>query len=151
MKKNLLFAFTFFAITTSVLAQDKTRDEAKAKEDAEAKLTEVWKPEPRVVAPGKTSSDAPSDAIVLFDGKDFSQWETESGKGDIQWKIDGGAATVNKGGIKTKKGFGDCQLHLEWRAPSVVKGNGQGRGNSGIFFMGRYELQVLDSYNNRTY
>lgn len=151
MKKQLLFAITFLGFASTLFAQDKTKEEAKKREDEEAKLTEVWRPEPKVVTPGKTSSDAPSDAVVLFDGSNFSQWETESGKGDIQWKLDGGAMTVAKGGIKTKKSFGDCQLHIEWRTPSVVKGSGQGRGNSGIFFMGIYELQVLDSYNNRTY
>jgi len=115
-------------------------------------LTEIWNPEPKVVAPGKTSQDAPADATVLFNGKDFSAWTGKGGK-QIEWTIADGAMTV-KGGtgeITSKQGFGDCQLHIEWRTPSVVKGAGQGRGNSGIFLMGKYELQVLDSYNNKTY
>ncbi|GAB3027313.1 DUF1080 domain-containing protein [Niabella terrae] len=117
------------------------------------KLTEVWQPEPKIVTPGATAATAPDDAIVLFDGKNFSEWEPEKGGGEVQWKLEDGAMTVagGKGAIKTKKAFGDCQLHIEWRTPAVVKGDGQGRGNSGIFLMSHYELQVLDSYKNRTY
>jgi hypothetical protein len=115
------------------------------------KMTEVWKPEPKIVTPAPRAWDAPSDAITLFDGKDFSKWNTASGKGDIKWKLEQDMMTVSGGAIQTKEAFGDCQLHVEWKAPSVVKGEGQGRGNSGIFLMGRYELQILDSYNNRTY
>lgn len=141
MKNKLLLAFIIVINYSTVVAQ------------GDPKLTEVWQPEPRVVAPGKTAADAPTDATVLFDGKDFSNWENKSGKGEIKWKLESNIMTVagGSGDIKTKKGFGDCQLHIEWRTPAVVKGDGQGRGNSGIFFMGRYELQVLDSYKNRTY
>jgi hypothetical protein len=116
------------------------------------KLTEVWQPEPKVVAPGKTSLDAPSDAISLFNGKDLSQWQAVNG-GSPTWKVKENYMQVNPGtgNIQTKKGFGDCQLHIEWKTPDTAKGDGQGRGNSGIFLMGRYELQVLDSYHNRTY
>lgn len=118
-----------------------------------SRFTEIWQPVPKEVTPGKQYGDIPSDAIVLFDGKDFSQWETESNQSPVKWKLANGAMTVAKGGggIRTKQAFGDCQLHLEWRTPDSVKGNGQGRGNSGVFLMGRYELQVLDSYKNRTY
>ena len=107
--------------------------------------------EPRVVTPG-TGTAAPSDAIVLFDGKDFSQWESTQG-GAVRWKLENGAMFVvgKTGNIQTKQSFGDCQLHIEWRTPEVVEGEGQGRGNSGIFFQKKYELQVLDSYNNKTY
>jgi hypothetical protein len=115
-------------------------------------LTEIWSPVPKVVSPGKTSQDPPADAIVLFNGKDFSAWNGKGGKA-VEWTIADAAMTV-KGGtgeIISKQGFGDCQLHIEWRTPSEVKGKGQGRGNSGIFLMGKYELQVLDSYNNETY
>ena len=117
------------------------------------KLTEVWQPEPRIIEPGKTSQDAPSDAIVLFNGKDLSQWQEASHGGAPTWKIKDGYMQVNPGtgNIQTKKGFGDCQLHIEWKTPDTAKGNGQERGNSGIFLMSRYELQVLDSYHNRTY
>lgn len=119
----------------------------------EPALTELWQPEPRVIEPGKSSSGAPSDAIVLFDGKNLEQFEKADGNGAAKWEIKDGAMTVVKGtgAIKTKQKFGDCQLHIEWRSPAEVKGDGQGRGNSGIFFMSQYELQVLDSYKNRTY
>ena len=102
--------------------------------------------EPTVVDPGPP----PSDAIVLFDGKDLSKW---SGKeGDAKWTVKDGYMQVNgTGPITTKEEFGDCQLHVEWATPSEVKGEGQGRGNSGIFLQGRYEIQVLDSYQNKTY
>jgi len=115
-------------------------------------LTEIWNPIPKVVSPGKTSQDAPADAVVLFNGKDFSAWNGKGGK-PVEWTISDGAMTVKGGSgeIISKQGFGDCQLHIEWRSPAVVKGEGQGRGNSGIFLMGKYELQVLDSYNNKTY
>jgi hypothetical protein len=122
-------------------------------QEGDPKLTEVWKPVPPVVTPGKTAADPPSDAIVLFKGAGFEAWESEKKGNTVEWTLDGGAMTVKPGtgGIQTKAGFGSCQLHIEWRAPAVVKGQGQGRGNSGIFLMGRYELQVLDSYNNTTY
>jgi hypothetical protein len=105
------------------------------------------KDEPRIVEPGPP----PADAIVLFDGKDLSQWQSDKG-GAVRWELSDGVATVNKtGSISTKQTFGDCQLHIEWATPAVVKGTGQGRGNSGIYLSGRYEIQVLDSYNNKTY
>src|ERR1044072_2933276 len=115
------------------------------------KLTEVWKPVPPSVTPGLGSAP-PSDAVVLFAGKDLSQWEQENG-GPAKWSVAEEAFTVVKGTgtLRTKRGFGDCQLHIEWRTPAKVEGEGQGRGNSGIFLQGRYEVQVLDSYNNTTY
>jgi len=123
-----------------------------AQQNGDPKLTEIWKPVPRVVSPGATPSDAPSDAIILFNGKDAASWQNKNGNA-FNWKVESGAMTVvpNAGDIQTKEGFGDCQLHIEWRTPAEVSGEGQGRGNSGIFLMGRYELQVLDSYNNNTY
>ncbi len=105
--------------------------------------------EPPVVTPG-THGSAPSDAIVLFDGKDLSAWTSEKG-GAPQWKIENGYAEVHGSGIMTKEQFGDIQLHVEWASPAEVKGDGQGRGNSGVYFQGRYEIQVLDSYQNKTY
>jgi hypothetical protein len=123
-----------------------------AQNAGDPKLTEVWNPIPAKVSPGKTAADAPSDAIVLFDGKSGTAWQQTNGK-DFNWKVDSGFMQVKPGtgNIQTKQSFGSCQLHIEWRAPYVVKGEGQGRGNSGIFLMSRYELQVLDNYNNRTY
>jgi hypothetical protein len=113
--------------------------------------TEVWEPEPAVVTPGEGTTP-PSDAIVLFDGTNLDKWESIKG-GEAKWEVSNGAMTmVNRAGdIRTKEVFGDCQLHIEWRTPAEVKGESQGRGNSGIFLQGIYELQVLDSYNNRTY
>jgi hypothetical protein len=106
------------------------------------------KDEPRIIEPGPP----PSDAIVLFDGKDFSKWESQKDGGEVKWEVSDGVATVNRtGSIRTRQGFGDCQLHVEWAAPAVVKGSGQQRGNSGVYLSGRYELQVLDSYDNKTY
>lgn len=116
------------------------------------KLSEYWEPAAPIVTPGRTAQDAPSDAIVLFDGKNLSEWVSDKG-GQAQWTIEDGALVVKagSGGIRTKRGFGDCQLHVEFRTPAVIKGEGQGRGNSGIYFMDRYELQVLDNHNNKTY
>ncbi len=103
--------------------------------------------EPRVMDPGPP----PSDAIVLFDGKDLAQWRGSNGR-LARWDVKDGVMTVNQtGSITTTNSFGDCQLHVEWATPAEVKGEGQGRGNSGIILQGRYEVQVLDSYNNKTY
>lgn len=96
----------------------------------------------------------PSDATVLFDGKDLSAWKSQKDGGPAPWKVENGYFEVVKGtgGIETKQGFGDCQLHIEFRSPSPAVGKDQDRGNSGVFFMGgRYEVQVLDSYENVTY
>jgi hypothetical protein len=124
---------------------------AVPQDDARPEDSEVWEPEPSIVTPGGLLGP-PSDAIVLFDGTDLSAWSDANG-GDAGWSIRGGAMTVvsGSGGVQTRQGFGDVQLHIEWRTPGEVVSEGQGRGNSGIFFMERYELQVLDSYNNRTY
>ena len=104
--------------------------------------------EPRIIDAGPP----PSDAIVLFDGEDLSQWKNLKDGGPAKWEVKDGVATVNgTGHILTKQAFGDCQLHLEWAAPAEVKGQGQGRGNSGVYLQGRYEIQVLDSYENKTY
>lgn len=118
-------------------------------------MTEIWEPEVKVIMPAKTLGNAPSDAIILFDGKNLDQWVSQK---DINkpagWKIidkDYMEVVPGSGAIQTKMTFGDCQLHLEWSAPDVVLDGGQARGNSGVFFQNRYELQILDSYNNRTY
>jgi hypothetical protein len=112
------------------------------------------RPMPRVVDPGPAGAPvpAPADAIVLFDGKDLSKWTTAKGEA-AKWKIENGAmeAVKGAGSIQTKDGFGDCQLHVEWASPAVVAGDSQGRGNSGVFLMNTYEVQVLDCYNNKTY
>lgn len=113
--------------------------------------TEDWSRKPEVVTPGKGSLP-PSDAMVLYGGAgDLDKWESQR-EGPVRWEA-GDELTVvgGTGGIKTKESFGDMQLHIEWRSPAKVKGDGQGRGNSGIFLMGKYEVQVLDSYDNETY
>jgi hypothetical protein len=118
-------------------------------------MTEIWEPEVKIVTPAKKVGDAPSDAIVLFDGKNLDQWVSQK---DITkpapWKIvdnDHMEVVPQSGGIQTKMKFGDCQIHIEFSAPDIVENAGQGRGNSGLFLQNRYELQILDSYNNRTY
>jgi hypothetical protein len=121
--------------------------------------TEVWQPEPKIVTPGKTNEAPPSDAIVLFDGTNLDQWVSVKDKGPAKWKVDNGVMTVDKstGNIETKRSFKNYQLHIEWRIPEDITGTGQARGNSGLFLAstgngdGGYELQILDSYNNKTY
>jgi hypothetical protein len=124
------------------------------------RVHDAARPYPPVVTPGTLSTDSqpgkpPSDAIVLFDGKDLSQWEHRHGDSGspAQWRVENGYFEVvpKTGALQTKQEFGDCQLHIEWMAPTVVRGEGQGRGNSGVFLMNRYEIQVLDSYENPTY
>lgn len=114
------------------------------------------RPKPRVVNPGPYTapSPPPSDAVVLFDGRSLDRWRADdSTKGPARWKIVSGAIEIvpGTGGIVTSEGFGDAQLHIEWMAPSPARGTGQDRGNSGVFLMGRYEVQVLDSYGSDTY
>ena len=108
------------------------------------------RPHPQVVTPAAQAGGAPSDAIVLFDGKDFSQWQTPQ-RGT--WKLASGYMEVapGSGDLATRQKFGNVQLHVEWAAPVEIRGNSQNRGNSGIFLQGRYEIQVLDSYQNPTY
>jgi len=142
-KPIVMMAGILAAIPASVLAQDEMQREAAK--------TEVWEPVPALVATPLNA--APSDAVVLFDGKDLSAWESENG-GDAPWSVADGAVMVVPGskGIVSKQSFCDIQLHLEWRTPVQTQGfDGQHRGNSGVFLQRRYEVQVLDSYNNPTY
>lgn len=141
MKIPKLFYASIFAVLFSVNAFSQ----------GDPKLTEVWEPVPAIVTPGNATA-APSDALVLFDGKSLNEWVNDKGVAP-EWTIKDGVLTVKPGAgtIQTKKSFADCQLHIEWRTPSEIVGEGQGRGNSGIFLQSRYELQVLDSYNNPTY
>ena len=122
--------------------------------------TEVYTPVPPVVTPGKTNMDAPSDATVLFDGKNLDQWVLVSDSTKpAPWKVANGILTVDKttGNIRTKQSFMDYQLHIEWKEPKTLTGTGQARGNSGLFLASTgpgddgYELQILDNYNNTTY
>lgn len=109
------------------------------------------RPPPAVVTPG-TNGSAPSDALVLFDGKSLASWKKEGSADAAGWRVADGCAEVNgTGSIETKESFGDCQLHVEWATPAKVESESQGRGNSGVFMMGLFEIQVLDSFENRTY
>ncbi len=121
--------------------------------------TEVWEPVPPVVTPGESSAVPPSDAVVLFDGTNLDEWVNTNDKGPAGWTVADGVMTVDKsvGNIETKRTFGSYQLHIEWRIPTGITGEGQSRGNSGIFLASTgegdagYEIQVLDSYDNPTY
>jgi hypothetical protein len=147
MKKVLLATCCLF-ITLSLLAQ------------TDPKATEVWEPVPKVITPGKTPQDPPSDAIILFDGKNLDAWRSVKDTTQAAaWEVADEIMTVNKkaGNIETKQRFMDYQLHIEWRIPENITGNDQARGNSGVFLASSgpgdngYELQVLDNYNNKTY
>jgi hypothetical protein len=135
---------------------------ANAQQTAKPEDTEVWEPVPKVVTPGKyVEVQPPSDAIILFNGKNLDEWVSTADRDKpADWTISGDILTVNKkggGNIETKRSFKNYQLHLEWRVPANIAGTGQARGNSGVFLasIGKgdagYELQVLDSYNNKTY
>lgn len=152
MNKKALIAAMAMSISMAAAAQVNEKKQTP-------ESTELWNPVPRVVTPGSASVNAspvtaPSDALVLFDGKDLSKWESAApGNAAAPWTVNDGAITVKPGSgdIQTRQDFDNYQLHIEFRTPVEVKGEGQGRGNSGIFMQGVYELQVLDSYNNRTY
>ena len=144
MKKKLLFIAILSASLSTLNAQNEQLTLPEQ--------TEIWIPEPKVVVPG-TETTAPSDAYILFDGKNATAWQHADGK-PVQWAIENGAMTVVKGTgeIISKQSFGDCQMHIEWRSPVESDDlKGQQKGNSGVFFQGRYEVQVLNSYKNRTY
>lgn len=117
-------------------------------------MTEFWTPQPPVVTPATQNiAGAPSDALVLLGADDdLNAWQHENGN-PVKWQIQDGVMTVTPrtGAIRTKSDFGDCQLHLEWSAPVKVEGTSQGRGNSGVFLQGLYEVQILDNYENETY
>ncbi|WP_025764737.1 3-keto-disaccharide hydrolase [Dyadobacter tibetensis] len=148
------FSLVMMGLLSAVTAQAQLQPGKQTPESSE-----LWSPEPRLVTAGKADSQvsgftAPSDAIVLFDGRNLDQWvSAKDGSSKAPWTNSDGIMTVvpKSGDIQTKELFGDYQMHIEWRTPAKVDGNGQGRGNSGIFMQGIYELQVLDSYNNRTY
>ena len=137
-------------LTSASLLSLAARADSPAPQKMKPEETEVWTPVPPIVS--APAGKAPSDAVVLFDGTSLASWEPVK-KDSKGWVIEDGALVVvpKSGYLQTKAAFGDIQLHIEFREPSVVKGKGQGRGNSGVFFMGLYELQVLDSYDNPTY
>lgn len=136
----------------SMNAQEKFPEQMPMKPE----MSEYWTPQPPIVTPGTSTSKAaltaPSDAIILFDGNDLSQWVNDKGA-PAEWIVQKGVMTVDKskGDILTKEKFGDFQLHIEWCVPKDIEGSSQGRGNSGIFLQDMYEIQILDCYNNKTY
>jgi len=139
MCKKLIFLFAASLYSFIIYSQN------------DPKTTELWEPIPAKVTPGENGSP-PSDAIVLFNGIDLSNFESMRGE-EPKWKVENGIVTVvpNTGGLRTKQKFGDCQLHVEWRTPEKDLDKGQNKGNSGIFFMEKYEVQVLGSFENKTY
>jgi len=155
VRRAALAASLLALIATAAFAQAVPSPDPNAKPQD----TEVWTPVPAIVTPGATPTAAPSDAIVLFDGKSLSEWVNTKDKQPAGWTVADGVITVAKGAgnIETKRSFKNYQLHLEWRVPKDVTGSGQGRGNSGVFLASTgptdfgYELQILDSYKNTTY
>ena len=152
MMLRSLTSFALLAISLALMAPSlSAQDRAPVYWD----VHDPDRPTPPVVAPGPAPDQPvppPTDATVLFDGSDFSAWTHDDGS-PVQWTLEDGYMEVvpGTGGIRTTEGFGDVQLHVEWAAPVEVEGEGQERGNSGVFLMGRYEVQVLDSYQNETY
>lgn len=145
--RHILASLLLIFITSSLTAQQfKKADEYKPED------TEFWDPEVEKVDPGESVTSPPSDAVVLFGENSLSQWESVDG-GEPRWNVTGNYFTVKPGtgAIKTKDNFGSFQLHVEWQSPQEIVSESQGRGNSGIFLQGLYEVQVLDSYDNRTY
>lgn len=148
MKKNILALTTFILFSSGIFAQAKPED------------TEYYTPVPKIVKPGAAINDAPADAIVLFDGKSVAEWVSSNDTTKpAGWSLSGNVMRVNKrtGDIQTKRKFTDFQLHLEYEIPANITGEGQARGNSGVFLAavpgsaGGYEIQVLDNYENKTY
>lgn len=158
MKQTII---SFVAVSVLILAtginaaaQETTTPQPEAMRPG---MSEYYTPKPPVVTPGTVTSNAvmspPSDAIILFDGKDLSEWVSARGGGEAEWDVHDGVMTVNKqkGDIMTKRNFKDYQLHIEWMIPENITGEGQGRGNSGVYMQNKYEIQILDSYNSETY
>jgi hypothetical protein len=149
----LLAVTALVSFSASLLAQQPSQQKPKPEE------TEVWQPVPPVVTPAKDTGAAPSDAVVLFDGKNLDQWVNVKDHAPCTWDVVDGLMKVNKSGgnIETKEKFKNYQLHIEFRIPESITGSGQARGNSGVFLASTgpgddgYELQVLDSYQNSTY
>jgi len=151
------------AAAASLWAQQPPLPQAPAQPGGRGnpKDTEVWEPEPPVVTPGADNAAPPSDAIVLFDGKNLDEWVSTQDKSPAKWPVAEGVMTVSKargvGNIETKRRFRNYQLHIEWKIPKNITGSDQARGNSGVFLASTgpgdagYELQILDSYNNKTY
>jgi len=148
--KFILFVALFICLP---FIQANAQEEFPKQETMVPGMSEYWTPQPPIVTPGNVFMSAPSDAIVLFDGKDLSQWKSADGNGEAKWIVHDGVFTVDKktGDILTNREFGDFQLHIEWQVPADITGENQARGNSGVFLQDKYEIQILDNYNNKTY
>ena len=152
-----VFCLSSLVVASAQLSSQQAAQDTQTKPKPEE--TEVWQPVPKVVTPATESNAPPSDAIVLFDGKNVDEWVNVKDKAPALWDVHDGVMTVNKAGgsIETRRRFSNYQLHIEYRIPSSITGTGQGRGNSGVFLASTglgddgYELQVLDGYNNPTY
>ncbi len=152
---------TVLAVAALLSAHQSAGSQSSGQAGAAARPedTEVWQPVPKIVTPGAHNTAPPSDAIVLFDGKNLDEWVSNSDKSPAKWTVADGVLTVQKdgGNIETKRTFKNYQLHLEWKVPENITGSGQARGNSGVFLASTgagdagYELQILDCYNNKTY
>ncbi len=152
MRKFGIYAGLIFLVSVSPVSAQYLSEEPAGNKDMKPEDTEFYEPVPSKVTPGNKDSEAPSDAIVLFDGSTLDHWESVDG-GAPKWQIEEGYFSVvpGTGDIQTKESFEDVQLHIEWRTPNPPKRNGQNRGNSGVFLQSEYEVQVLDSYANETY
>ncbi len=154
LRRTILLSFVaIFAFTCSRGQQQPPAFNRQDPGRMTPAMTEIWDPEVPVIQPGDQPGQPPSDAIILFDGTDIhSEWEDVTGN-PSKWIVEDGAliSVAGAGMIQTKRVFTDFQLHIEWKTPAEVTGEGQGRGNSGVYLQGLYEVQILDSYNNRTY
>lgn len=158
MKRPLAAALALCAFSASAAWAQSTVPSSGA-EPTDPKATEQWEPVPKIVTPAKRADAPPSDAVVLFDGRDLGQWEASKDHSPAHWNVHDGVVTVDKttGNIQTKQHFRNYQLHLEWQVPKDITGEGQGRGNSGLFLASTgpgdegYEIQILDSWKNTTY
>lgn len=150
---NILFKSSFTTLATMLLFLVFVTISCAQNQNMEPADTEFYEPEVPVIESGEDIFiDAPSDAIILFDGTNTDHWQSVGG-GEVEWELEDGAMTVvpGTGMIETKESFGDIQLYIEWRSPMNMEHEGQDRGNSGIFLQSRYELQVLDAHENPTY
>jgi len=172
---SFLLFISMLAFTTSCIQVETTTEESDTQEKAmndnglnedgkypttegpeptEPEATEKYEPVPPKVTPGDAFSAPPSDAVILFDGTSLDDWEPAGEGSEAQWALnDDGSMTVvpGTGDHQTKESFGSCQLHIEWKIPADIEGEGQDRGNSGVFLQGIYEVQILDNYENTTY
>jgi hypothetical protein len=152
MKYNLVLTATLLCLSPVAFAQTTAATIKQANlSSSNPTNAEVFTPVPNPVIPAKTAGGAPSDAIVLFDGKNLDEWQSaKDHQSAAGWKVANDIITVDKtkGDIETKRKFTSFQLHIEWRVPADITGEGQARGNSGVFLSGKYEIQVLDTYNN---